>query len=558
MARIPCLLAILLSPARPRPSGRQWRFRTTATSERKAVASMARIFSLVAILLLCGSALAQRQPLEISDDDHEAVVVTPSPTDGLVLVRTDEVPYGTAPDWQNSLRRQVGGLQVADLNGDGWNDVVVGCYISNSYPPYTDWENLIYFNTGGQLEANPSWVSADEVSTGDIQVAFINADPYPDVFAANGGASMSASVIYFGGPGGPSTTPGWYSAVPGAAWNNYALPFDLDHDGDVDVITANQGNSPSDPYRPIFVFFNNGGTLANVPGWQSAETSIQNFLAMGDYDRDGWEDLAVSKWANFASGIYANRGGQLETTPIWTTGDTDTDKGVAWADVDGDQWPDLALGHDPTQLWGNDHGALSVVWSAQAPYFGHSDVAFCDVDRDGDQDLAEDHFSNGQVRIYLNRDGVLDSAPSWIYDSPTVGTALAFGDLNGDQWPDLVVGNSGEPCVKVFYAVPSTTPVPADAAPRAVVLHGAAPNPFNPRTTVAFTLTTPSAVTLRLHDAAGRLVRDLASGEAWPAGRHEVVWDGRDDRGREAPSGLYLAQLEAAGTALICKLLLAR
>ncbi len=513
---------------------------------------------LLAVLGLVGTTYAQDLPREISDDGREVVVVTPSPTDGLVEVRTDEVPYGTAPDWQNSLRRQVGGLQVADLNGDGWNDVVVGCYISNSYPPYTDWENLIYFNTGGQLEANPSWISADEVSTGDIQVALINDDAYPDVFAANGGASMSASVIYFGGPGGPATTPGWYSAEPGAAWTNYALPFDLDHDGDVDVITANQGNSPDDAYRPIYVFFNHDGVLANVPGWWTPDLSIQNYLAMGDYDGDGWEDLAVSKWANFQSGIYANRGGTLETTPIWTTGTTDTDKGVAWADVDGDTWPDLALGHTPTQLWGNDHGALSVVWSAQASYFGHSDIAFCDVDRDGDQDLAEDHFSNGQVRIYLNRDGVLDSVPSWVYDSPTVGTALAFGDLNGDQWPDLVVGNSGEPCVKVFYAVPSTTPVPADATPRAVVLHGAAPNPFNPRTTVAFTLAAAGPVTLRIHDAAGRLVRVLADGIDLSAGRQEIVWDGRDDAGRGAPSGSYLAHLETAGTTLTCKLMLTR
>jgi hypothetical protein len=520
---------------------------------------MRHLCVLLAILVLAAPARAGEEPREVSADGHEAVVLTPSPTDGLVIDRTDEVPYGTVPDWQNTLRRQVGGLQVADMNGDDWNDVVVGCYISSSFPPYTDWENLIYYNTDGQLEDQPSWVSADEVSTGDIQVAFINDDAYPDIFAANGGASMSPSVIYFGGPGGPSTTPGWSSVVPGSTWCNYALPFDIDHDGDIDVITANQGNSPQDGLRPLFVFINNGGVLATVPGWQSAVASIQNYLAMGDWDRDGWEDLAVSHWVNnAASGIYANRGGQLETTPIWTTGTVDTDKGVAWADVDGDQWPDLALGHDPTQLWRNDQGTLGVVWSAQAPYFGHSDIAFCDVDQDGDQDLAEDHFSNGQVRIYLNRDGVLDSIPSWTYDSPTVGTALAFGDLNGDQWPDLVVGNSGEPCVKVFYAVPSTTPVPADAAPRAVVLHGASPNPFNPRTTVAFTLAAPAVVTLRIHDAAGRLVRVLASGEMLAAGRQEIAWDGRDGRGRDAPTGSYVAQLHASNSTLACKLLLVR
>lgn len=398
------------------------------------------------------------QSIEVSDDGQETVVFQAAPAGGDVVLRGDGVPYGTTPDWQNDLRRQVGGLQAADMNGDGWVDLVVGCYISNSFPPYTDWENLIYYNVGGALEASPSWVSADEVSTGDIQVGFINDDTYPDIFAANGGFEMSASVIYFGSPTGPSTTPGWSSAVPGRAWNNYALLIDIDHDGDTDVLTANQGNSPDDPYRPMLLFRNNEGTLETVPSWQSAETSIQNFLAAADFDGDGWEDIAVSKWANFESGVYRNVEGALATTPAWTTGDDDTDKGVAWADVDGNEWPDLALGHGPTTLYSNTDGVLTPTWTSTATYFGHSDLRFEDVDRDGDPDLAEVHFSDGRTHIYLNRGGVLDAAPTWTYDATIVGTALAFGDINGDGWKDLVIGYSGQPCIRVFYARPPACP----------------------------------------------------------------------------------------------------
>ncbi len=400
------------------------------------------------------SARAQELRIEITADGHETVVFQPESGPGTVARSGGGVYYGDAPDWQNTLRMQVGGLAVADMNNDGWLDVVVGCYSSQSYPPYPDWENLIYYNTGGQLEANPSWISADEVSTGDVQIADFNNDGYLDVFAANGGYAMSPSVIYFGSAAGPSTTPGWYSQFPGGAWTNYAMPFDWDHDGDIDVVTANQGNSTSDPYRPMYGFINNNGVLATVPAWQSSETSIQNFLAFADYDGDGWEDLAVSKWVNFQSGIYRNVGGALQTAPVWTTGDTGSDKGVAWADVDANHEPDLALGHSPTRLYGNTGGALSLVWSSQASYFGHSDLRFCDVDRDGDPDLAEVHFSNGQTHIYLNNEGTLDSTPTWTYDSPSVGTALAFGDINGDWWPDLVIGYSGQPCVVVFYARP--------------------------------------------------------------------------------------------------------
>jgi len=413
--------------------------------------------AIVSVAWLPRATLAQETRLEISDDGQEVVLLRPDPTDGTVTMRGDDVYYGTAPDWQNTIRRQVGGLQVADVNNDGWPDVIVGCYISNSYPPYTDWENLIYYNTGGQLEANASWVSTDEVSTGDVQVGDINGDGYPDIFSANGGSSMSPSVIYWGSATGPSTSPGWSSQEPGAAWNNYAILFDFDHDNDLDVFTANQGNNPSDPYRPMYGFINNNGTLPTVPGWQSAETSIQNFLAFADYNGDGWEDLAVSKWANFQSGIYKNLNGVLQTTPGWTTGNTDTDKGVAWADVDKNGWPDLALGHSPTLLYGNTAGSLTPVWNSTAAYFGHSDLRFCDVNRDGDPDLAEVHFSNGMTNIYLNRNGALDSAPTWSYDASPVGTALAFGDINGDRWPDLVIGYSGQPCVVVFYAQPPIT-----------------------------------------------------------------------------------------------------
>ncbi len=407
-----------------------------------------RLMGLAMTIATAALATGAAERVEISDDGLDRVELrTGEAPSG--WRRSVDVPYPLIADWTSSLRVQVGGLAVADVDGDGDNDLVVGCYSSQSFPPYDDWQNLIYLNTGAELEATPSWVSADERSTGDIQVALINDDPFPDVFAANGGFEMAPSVIYFGSATGPSTTPTWFAGD--VSWTNYAMPFDFDHDGDIDVATANQGNSSADPYRPMVLYLNNAGALATTPAWLSAEISIQNFLSWGDLDGDGWEDLAVSKWANFSSGVYRNNMGTLEPTPNWTTGTTDTDKGVGWADVDGDNDPDLALGHDPTQLWTNTAGSLAVTWTSAATYFGHSDLRWEDIDLDGDPDLAEVHFSNGQAHIYLNRAGVLDSVPSWTFDSPHVGTAIAFGDINGDGLPDLVVGNSGDTSIWVFY-----------------------------------------------------------------------------------------------------------
>ncbi len=73
------------------------------------------------------------------------------------------------------------------------------------------------------------------------------------------------------------------------------------------------------------------------------------------------------------------------------------------------------------------------------------------------------------------------------------------------------------------------------------------PNPFNPSTTIPFTVASDdSRVRLFVLDAAGRVVRTLFNG-AKPAGSHTVRWDGRDDRGGAASSGVYFCVLDVGG-----------
>jgi flagellar hook assembly protein FlgD len=71
------------------------------------------------------------------------------------------------------------------------------------------------------------------------------------------------------------------------------------------------------------------------------------------------------------------------------------------------------------------------------------------------------------------------------------------------------------------------------------------PNPSRGTTTLAFTLPHDDAVSVRIFDAAGRLVRTLAHRARWSAGAHEMAWDGRDEQGRPAAAGTYLARLES-------------
>ena len=93
----------------------------------------------------------------------------------------------------------------------------------------------------------------------------------------------------------------------------------------------------------------------------------------------------------------------------------------------------------------------------------------------------------------------------------------------------------------VFYPTAVDGEVPISAH----LLLGNYPNPFNPKTTIAFELPKRKTVTLRVFDMAGRLVRELIGAEVYTPGSHGIVWNGRDDNGRQVASGTYFYRLEA-------------
>jgi hypothetical protein len=97
---------------------------------------------------------------------------------------------------------------------------------------------------------------------------------------------------------------------------------------------------------------------------------------------------------------------------------------------------------------------------------------------------------------------------------------------------------------------------PGAAASRAVQLHPAYPNPFNPMTVLSFTLPSAEAVDLTVYDVQGHRVRTLLSGATHTEGRHEVTWNGRDDFGLATPAGVYFYRLSTGQGVLTGRMLL--
>ena len=95
------------------------------------------------------------------------------------------------------------------------------------------------------------------------------------------------------------------------------------------------------------------------------------------------------------------------------------------------------------------------------------------------------------------------------------------------------------------------------STPAATFLSQNWPNPFNPSTTIAFGLRDRGRVSLRIYDAAGRLVASLVD-EIRPAGRYEENWDGTDGAGSAAASGVYFYRLHAGAFEATRKMILLR
>ena len=81
------------------------------------------------------------------------------------------------------------------------------------------------------------------------------------------------------------------------------------------------------------------------------------------------------------------------------------------------------------------------------------------------------------------------------------------------------------------------------------------PNPFNPETTIAFTLAQSQRITLAIYNVIGQRVRTLQDGFA-ESGSHRVRWDGRDDSGRSLTSGLYYVRLAMGSTVVFHKIVM--
>jgi hypothetical protein len=221
---------------------------------------------------------------------------------------------------------------------------------------------------------------------------------------------------------------------------------------------------------------------------------------------------------------------------------------------------DLFLGHEPTDT------ALDITI---LPNFG-SVRAAGDLNYDGYQDLliSEEAFQ-GRVWIYYGgptMDGIVDMKVFPPVDVVNFGREISgVGDVNGDGVEDFAAGAMLStfgwwPGVCLVYSGYGKPPVDVEQdapLPYSYNLLTNYPNPFNPGTTIEYTVLRRSDIELSIFNSIGQKVVTLVTGQV-ASGKYSVEWDGASSSGEAAPSGLYLCRLKVNNQQLTRKLMLVR
>jgi len=194
----------------------------------------------------------------------------------------------------------------------------------------------------------------------------------------------------------------------------------------------------------------------------------------------------------------------------------------------------------------DQHPEVTFVVMSQPPLHRLvTDVARADRARAFANWLGSDDFLAGHPNVaYFNFFDQLAAADDGTATRNMLKYAYESSHTGTDSHPNALANETVAPNF-VDFLVALTKSAAFAVTPGAVgaCLYPNVPNPFNPATTISFSLNRPAAVELRVFDLRGRLVNTLLSGTA-SAGDHKVVWRGESATGRDVPSGTYFYLLK--------------
>ena len=449
--------------------------------------------------LVAVDALGRHQPARfgLGDGHLEIIVATAGAQYPLLIDPLATSANWTAESNQGLAGFGYSVASAGDINHDGYDDVIVGApdYDNGSTD---EGRAFVFHGSATGLSPTPNWTAESDqagavfgwsvASAGDV-----NGDGFDDVvvgapYADFGQAEEGAVAVYHGSASGLQPLPAWTAQSDQvAAWlgMSVASAGDVNGDGFDDVIIGapyadfGQTNEGS-----VAVYHGSATGLQPLPAWTAQSDQAEarfgwSVASAGDINGDGFDDVIIgAPYADFGQtnegsvAVYHGSATGLQPLPAWTAQSDQAEARFGWSvasagDVNGDGFADILVGAPYSDFGQTDEGAVAVYhgsatglslvpnWTAQSDWpnawFGQSVSTAGDVNHDGFADviIGAPRFDNvgtlGRASVFYGSTGGLRPTPDWIVESSqwanefgnSVSTA---GDVNGDGFADIIIG----------------------------------------------------------------------------------------------------------------------
>jgi hypothetical protein len=254
---------------------------------------------------------------------------------------------------------------AGDVNADGYDDVVVGAY-NYSHGQVDEGRAFLYLGSATGPSASPDWTAEPDFAFSQFGISVgsagdVNGDGYDDVVV--GADQLSRAYLYVGSSTGLGSTAAWTATgQPGSSFgHSVASAGDVNGDGYGDVVVGAQYyDDGQDTEGGAFAYLGSPSGLASTPAW-SAESNQAGALfgasvaSAGDVNADGYADVLVGAPA-FDDGqpdrgraaLYLGSAAGLTSAAGWTGEGDRPAAGFGWSvasagDMNGDGYDDAII-----------------------------------------------------------------------------------------------------------------------------------------------------------------------------------------------------------------------